>query len=145
MRTANTVAASGQNLAPGGESPNQGTTFAIAASTNPSKTLGMFTEAPFIEQSFVSCADSPEGSAAPVSTQDECYDGPVLTLSLNGSTITTGSISGANLVGGATPSNVTFNGTGAVTVGGAVGTDIGTVTVTNSAGTTFQSTVNART
>src|SRR5207249_4356475 len=44
MRAANTVAASGQNLAPGGESPNQGTTFAIAASTNPSKTLGMFIE-----------------------------------------------------------------------------------------------------
>src|SRR5207244_5342392 len=67
------------------------------------------------------------------------------TLSLNGSTISTGSITGANLVGGATPSNVTFNGTGAVTVNGAVGTDIGTVTVTNSAGTDFKSTVNAST
>jgi YD repeat-containing protein len=40
----------------------------------------------YIEQSFVSCSDSPEGAAAPSSTSDECYDGPVLTLSLNGST-----------------------------------------------------------
>src|SRR5262249_35809385 len=38
----------------------------------------------FIEQSFTSCQDNPEGSASPVSTPDECYDGPVLTLSLNG-------------------------------------------------------------
>ena len=42
-----------------------------------------------------------------------------------------------------TASNVTFNVTGAVTVSGAIGTDIGTVTVTNSGGITFQSTVNA--
>ncbi|HKS98591.1 MAG TPA: sugar-binding protein, partial [Rugosimonospora sp.] len=40
----------------------------------------------FVEQSFVSCADSPEGSASPTSTGDMCYDGPVLTLSLDGST-----------------------------------------------------------
>ncbi|MFE4621869.1 RHS repeat-associated core domain-containing protein [Streptomyces mirabilis] len=40
----------------------------------------------YIEQSFISCKDDPEGSASPVSTPDECYDGPVLTLSLNGST-----------------------------------------------------------
>ncbi|MFD0327175.1 hypothetical protein ACFQZC_00690 [Streptacidiphilus monticola] len=39
----------------------------------------------FVEQSFTSCSDNPEGSAAPTSTADECYDGPVLTLSLNGS------------------------------------------------------------
>ena len=39
----------------------------------------------FIEQSFTPCQDSPEGSAAPQSTPDECYDGPVLTLSLGGS------------------------------------------------------------
>jgi RHS repeat-associated protein len=42
----------------------------------------------FIEQSFVPCADDPEGSAAPSATQDNCYDGPVLTLSLNGATTT---------------------------------------------------------
>jgi RHS repeat-associated protein len=40
----------------------------------------------YVEQSFVSCADSPEGSPAPVSTSDNCYAGPVLTLSLNGAT-----------------------------------------------------------
>jgi RHS repeat-associated protein len=38
----------------------------------------------FIEQSFISCADKPEGTASPVSTTDECYDGPVLTMSLDG-------------------------------------------------------------
>lgn len=47
---------------------------------------GWSTPQSFIEQSFVSCSDSPEGTASPVSTSDECYDGPVLTLSLNGST-----------------------------------------------------------
>jgi len=38
----------------------------------------------FIEQSFIPCADKPEGTASPVSTADECYDGPVLTLSMDG-------------------------------------------------------------
>ena len=33
-----------------------------------------------IEQSFIPCSDNPEGSASPKSTQDECYNGPVLTL-----------------------------------------------------------------
>ncbi|MEU6402196.1 polymorphic toxin-type HINT domain-containing protein [Streptomyces sp. NPDC046985] len=47
---------------------------------------GWSTPQSFVEQSFVSCSDSPEGSASPVSTSDECYDGPVLTLALNGST-----------------------------------------------------------
>jgi RHS repeat-associated protein len=46
---------------------------------------GWTTQQSYIEQSFVPCQDSPEGSAAPQSTQDDCYDGPVLTLSLNGS------------------------------------------------------------
>lgn len=40
----------------------------------------------YIEQTFTSCSDSPEGTAAPSSTADECYDGNILTLSLNGST-----------------------------------------------------------
>ncbi len=39
----------------------------------------------YIEQTFASCSDSPEGTASPVSTSDQCYDGPILTLSLNGS------------------------------------------------------------
>lgn len=41
---------------------------------------GWGTPASFIEQSFTSCADSPEGTASPVSSPDECYGGPVLTL-----------------------------------------------------------------
>ena len=45
---------------------------------------GWSTPENFIEQSFVSCSDSPEGSAAPQATGDECYDGNVLTISLNG-------------------------------------------------------------
>ncbi|MEU9446442.1 RHS repeat-associated core domain-containing protein [Streptomyces sp. NPDC048304] len=47
---------------------------------------GWSTPQSFIEQSFTSCSDSPEGTASPVSTSDECYDGPILTLSLDGST-----------------------------------------------------------
>ncbi|MCO5974830.1 RHS repeat domain-containing protein [Actinoallomurus soli] len=47
---------------------------------------GWSTPQSYIEQSFKACSDSPEGSAAPKSTADECYDGPLLTMSLNGST-----------------------------------------------------------
>jgi RHS repeat-associated protein len=39
----------------------------------------------FIEQSFTPCQDDPEGSASPDSTPDECYDGPVITWSQDGS------------------------------------------------------------
>jgi RHS repeat-associated protein len=39
-----------------------------------------------ITQSFTPCADSPEGSAAAESVQDSCYDGPVLDLTLGGTT-----------------------------------------------------------
>src|SRR5579884_2209196 len=46
---------------------------------------GWSTPENYIEQSFVSCADSPEGDPAPQATGDMCYDGPVLTLSLGGS------------------------------------------------------------
>ena len=46
---------------------------------------GWSTPQAFIEQSFTTCQDNPEGSASPQSTPDECYDGPVLTLSLAGS------------------------------------------------------------
>jgi hypothetical protein len=38
-----------------------------------------------VEQEFTTCSDSPEGSASPVSTQDRCFDGNVLNVSLNGS------------------------------------------------------------
>ncbi|MEV6969848.1 RHS repeat-associated core domain-containing protein [Hamadaea sp. NPDC051192] len=38
----------------------------------------------YIEQSFISCKDEPEGTAASSPTPDLCYDGPVLNLSLNG-------------------------------------------------------------
>ncbi|MBY8881583.1 HNH/ENDO VII family nuclease [Actinacidiphila acidipaludis] len=48
---------------------------------------GWATPQSFIEQSFTSCSDNPEGTASPVSTSDECYDGPVLTMSLNGSSM----------------------------------------------------------
>ncbi|QMU70028.1 polymorphic toxin-type HINT domain-containing protein [Streptacidiphilus sp. P02-A3a] len=37
-----------------------------------------------ISQTFTPCDDDPEGTAAPSSTNDECYDGQILTLSLNG-------------------------------------------------------------
>lgn len=41
----------------------------------------------FVEQSFASCSDSPEGVSLPSSeaTGDECYDGPILSVSLDGS------------------------------------------------------------
>jgi RHS repeat-associated protein len=47
---------------------------------------GWSTPHSYIEQSFTPCSDSPEGKAAPKATADRCYDGPVLTMSLNGST-----------------------------------------------------------
>jgi hypothetical protein len=42
----------------------------------------------YIEQSFVPCDDSPEGTTLPSAeqTEDMCYDGNVLTVSLNGTT-----------------------------------------------------------
>ncbi|MFI0940776.1 RHS repeat-associated core domain-containing protein [Streptomyces sp. NPDC021020] len=46
---------------------------------------GWSTPDSFIEQTFASCADDPEGTASPVVTGDECYAGPLLTLSLSGS------------------------------------------------------------
>ena len=38
----------------------------------------------YIERTFASCSDSPEGSASPVSTADSCYAGDILTMSLDG-------------------------------------------------------------
>ncbi|MGW1784042.1 polymorphic toxin-type HINT domain-containing protein [Streptomyces sp. NPDC002143] len=46
---------------------------------------GWATPDSYIEQSFTSCSDSPEGSASPVSSGDKCYDGPILSLALGGS------------------------------------------------------------
>ncbi|MEV4611330.1 HYD1 signature containing ADP-ribosyltransferase family protein [Kitasatospora sp. NPDC049258] len=45
---------------------------------------GWSTPDSYIEQTFTSCADKPEGTASPSETNDECYAGPILTLSLNG-------------------------------------------------------------
>ena len=38
----------------------------------------------YVEQTFTPCDDQPEGSAGSVTTTDECYDGQILTLSLDG-------------------------------------------------------------
>ena len=38
----------------------------------------------YIEQTFTSCRDKPEGRESPKATDDLCYAGPILTLSLNG-------------------------------------------------------------
>ncbi|MFI0722824.1 RHS repeat domain-containing protein, partial [Streptomyces sp. NPDC021224] len=46
---------------------------------------GWNTQDSYVEQTFASCSEKPEGNASPVSTGDRCYDGPILTLSLNGS------------------------------------------------------------
>ncbi|MEV8094372.1 polymorphic toxin-type HINT domain-containing protein [Kitasatospora sp. NPDC085879] len=39
----------------------------------------------YIEQTFTSCSQDPEGSPSPSKIGDQCYAGPILTLSLNGS------------------------------------------------------------
>jgi hypothetical protein len=46
---------------------------------------GWSTSHSYIEQTFTSCEDDPEGSPSPVKTPDRCYGGPMLTLSLGGS------------------------------------------------------------
>ncbi|MEH0936263.1 RHS repeat-associated core domain-containing protein [Micromonospora psammae] len=46
---------------------------------------GWSTPRSYVEQTFASCMDEPGGSPSPVKTSDRCYDGPILTLSLNGS------------------------------------------------------------
>jgi RHS repeat-associated protein len=47
---------------------------------------GWSTPRSYIEQTFVSCSDKPQGKDSPKKTGDLCYAGPVLTMSLNGST-----------------------------------------------------------
>lgn len=46
---------------------------------------GWSTPASFIERTYTSCSENPGGSPSPVSTNDMCYAGEILTLSLNGS------------------------------------------------------------
>ncbi len=48
---------------------------------------GWSTADSYVEQSYVNCSDAPEGVTLPSAeqTDDSCYDGPVLTLSLGGS------------------------------------------------------------
>jgi RHS repeat-associated protein len=46
---------------------------------------GWSTPRSYVEQTFASCMDEPGGSPSPVKTYDRCYDGPILTLSLKGS------------------------------------------------------------
>jgi RHS repeat-associated protein len=45
---------------------------------------GWQTPQSYVAQTFIPCQDDPEGSAAPEATQDDCYDGSILTLSLDG-------------------------------------------------------------
>ena len=45
---------------------------------------GWATQDSYVEQTFTPCDDDPEGSAGSITTTDECYDGQLLTLSLNG-------------------------------------------------------------
>ncbi|WP_239166188.1 RHS repeat domain-containing protein [Actinoplanes italicus] len=45
---------------------------------------GWSTPESYIEQTFVSCAEEPQGKAAPKKIYDQCYNGPILTMSLNG-------------------------------------------------------------
>jgi len=83
----------------------------------------------FVEQTFVSCANSPEGTASPVSTQDQCYAGPILTLSLNGSSTSLVWDSGKSVwreqsENGAVVAHVTGSGNGT----GTYNTDYWTVT-----------------
>ena len=47
---------------------------------------GWSTPQSYIEQTYVSCNDEPQGKPAPEKTYDLCEAGPVLTLSLNGAT-----------------------------------------------------------
>jgi hypothetical protein len=68
-------------------------------------------------------------------------DGYTLTLGSGAATpMTLSSISGTAL---GVPSGVTFNTTAAITVSGAIGTDIGSFTITNSGGITFNGPVGA--
>jgi RHS repeat-associated protein len=49
---------------------------------------GWGTPQSYIEQTFVSCRDDPQGKVSPKKTSDFCYAGPLLTMALNGATTT---------------------------------------------------------
>ena len=73
-----------------------------------------------ITQSFIPCDDDPEGTAAPSSTYDDCYDGQNLTLSLDGQStqLVYDSITGSYTLAaddGATVTHVTSSGNGSGT------------------------------
>ncbi|MFM7676410.1 MAG: filamentous hemagglutinin N-terminal domain-containing protein, partial [Synechococcus sp.] len=71
-------------------------------------------------------------------------DGVTLTAG-NGSAATPINLAAVSGTAGGASSNLTFNTSGAVHVSGPVGTDIGTVTITNSGGTTFAGNVQINT
>lgn len=99
----------------------------------------------YVEQSFTSCADSPEGTTLPTAdqTEDMCYDGNVLTLSLNGSTtalVYDSSTSTYRLQGddGATVAKVTTGtGTGLSVEPGVTSSDTSYWVVTERDGTSY--------
>jgi len=67
---------------------DSGATDGENATTQPQSSWvgeGWNTPDSFIQQSFQNCSESPEGTAAPTTVYDECYDGPIYTMSLNGS------------------------------------------------------------
>ncbi|HEX5402176.1 MAG TPA: RHS repeat-associated core domain-containing protein, partial [Pseudonocardiaceae bacterium] len=82
----------------------------------------------FVEQSFVSCADSPEGSAAPSPINDNCYDGPVLTLSLDGATTSLIQVSGNTWKSSSDSGDVVTHVTNAANGSGTFNTDYWQVT-----------------
>ncbi|MFC1400437.1 MULTISPECIES: RHS repeat-associated core domain-containing protein [Streptacidiphilus] len=90
----------------------------------------------FIEQGFASCSDSPEGSASPVATNDQCYDGPILTLSLNGASTSLLKDAAGNWVGADGAGEKVTHVTGSNNGSGTYNTDYWTVTDRN--GTTYQ-------
>jgi RHS repeat-associated protein len=66
---------------------SSGATDGQNATTQPQSSWageGWSTPESYIEQSFQTCSENPEGSAAPTKTGDRCYDGPIYSLSLNG-------------------------------------------------------------
>jgi RHS repeat-associated protein len=82
--------------APGGLQPglelgyDSGVIDAQTAATQPQASWvgdGWTLPQSYISQSFTACADDPEGSAAPESTQDACYDGPILDLTIDGASM----------------------------------------------------------
>ncbi|MFY1616412.1 polymorphic toxin type 28 domain-containing protein [Micromonospora sp. WMMD736] len=84
-----TLPPAASNLVPTvGLSYDSGSVDGQTASTNAQASWvgdGWSTPRSFVEQTFTSCMDDPGGTAAPTETPDRCYDGPMLTLSLNGS------------------------------------------------------------